>query len=844
MKLLDDARYALRQFKNTPGFTATAVLTLALGIGATTAIFTLVQAVLLKSLPVTRPEELWRIGDEEVCCVKRGLEGNWGLFSFEQYRQFKENTPGFTGLAAFQLADNLIAVRRGNSNRPAEPFSGEYVSGNYFSTFGIDAYAGRLLASQDDVKGAPAVAVMSYRTWQERFGKDPSVIGAGFVVDSQPVTVVGIAPPEFFGDRIRSNPPAFWIPLAAEPTIEPAYGFLNEPSWYWLGMIGRIPPGGNVKAIGSQMQVELQRFLLSADSKLDERAKTLVPQQTLRLAAGGGGGQTMRNQYQNGLYLLMLVSGFVLLIACANLANLMLVRATGRRRQILVRAALGATRGTLVRLALTESVVLALIGGAVGVALAFVGTRVILALAFGSQYVPVSATPSLSILAFAFGLSLVTGVLFGVAPAWLSSKADPAEALRGVSRSVGRNMGWGQKSLVVVQVSLSFILLCSAGLLLLSLMGMRNQNFGFETTNRYILRIDPQMAGYKPQQLEPLYRQLDQSLKTIPGVEQTSFSLYSPMEGDTWDETVSIEGQPPVPPESTENRTSWVRVGPEYFDVIGTKVVAGRAFTKQDISTTRPVAIVNRSFEKKYFKDGAIGKHFGDRKEYPGVYEIVGVTEDTNYWEPMSQMHPMYFLAKGQSAHISDPLYRQFEDSSQYLEAIEIKTRGNVPGLDVKLREAIAQINPDLAIIDFQSFAKQVEANLAQQEMIAKLTSLFGILALILASIGLYGVTAYLVERRTGEIGLRMALGAHRGNVFKLILQSAFIQVGIGLAIGIPVTIFSGRIMAGQLYGVTSHNPIMLLLTTALLAIVAFVAAIVPARRAAKTEPVSALKIE
>jgi predicted permease len=316
------------------------------------------------------------------------------------------------------------------------------------------------------------------------------------------------------------------------------------------------------------------------------------------------------------------------------------------------------------------------------------------------------------------------------------------------------------------------------------------------------------------------------------------------MEGDTWDETVSIEGQPPVPPESRENRTTWVRVAPEYFDVIGTKIVSGRAFTEQDTPTTRAVAVVNRSFEKKYFKDGAIGKHFGDRKEYPGAFEIVGVTEDANYWEPMSGMHPMYFLAKGQSAHINDPLYRQFEDSSQYLASIEIKTRGNMAGLDVMLREAVAQINPDLAIIDFQDFAAQVETNLKQQAMIAKLTSLFGILALILASIGLYGVTAYSVELRTGEIGVRMALGADRANVLKLILQSAFVQVGIGLAVGIPVTIFGGRIMAGQLYGVAPHNPIMLLLTTAVLVIVAFFAAIVPARRATRTEPASALKLE
>ena len=843
MQLLKDVRYALRQFKSTPGFTATAILTLALGIGATTAIFSLVHAVLLKSLPVVKPEELWRIGNIEFCCVNAGLQDNWSLFSFEQYRLFKQNTPGFVDLAAFQAGDRLIGVRRAGSSRPSEAFSSEYVSGNYFSTFGIAAYAGRALTPQDDNKGAPAVAVMSFRTWQEKFGKDPSVVGAGFVINAQPVTIIGIAPPGFFGDRMRSNPPAFWIPLAAEPTIEPAWALLNEASWNWLHLIGRVEPRGNSKAIEVQMQVELRQFLLSPESKVEEPAKSLVPRQTLHLSPGGAGVQSMRNEYQDGLRLLMLVSGFVLLIACANLANLMLVRATTRKQQISVQAALGAARSTLVGQALTESIVLALMGGIAGIAIAFAGTRMILTLAFGNEYVPIHATPSLPVLAFSFGVSLLTGILFGIAPAWMTANTDPVEALRGASRSTGRNSAWGQKSLVVAQAALSLSLLCAAGLLIRSLNNMRHQNFGFDTTNRYILHINAQMAGYKPTQLEALYRQLHDSLRTIPGIQQTSFSLYTPMEGDNWTESVFIDSEPPPPPGTPGHRALWVRVSPGYFDIIGTKVLEGRALSEQDTPATRTVALVNRSFEKQYFKDGqAIGKHFSNRKEHPGVFEIVGVTEDTNYWGPASKARPMYFLAPGQSAHIADPLYKIFEDSSEYLDAIEIRTRGEVPGLDVQLRRAISQVNPDLAIVDFRSFAAQVDTNFTQQAMIAKLTSLFGILALILASIGLYGVTAYSVERRTSEIGIRMALGANRTNVLRLVLSAAFVQVGIGLAIGIAVTIFGGRVMASQLFGVTPHDPIVLVVTTAVLAAAAFVAAVIPARRAAKTEPILALR--
>jgi putative ABC transport system permease protein len=844
MQVLEHVRYALRQFRKAPGFTGTAILTLALGIGATTSIFTLVHAVLLKSLPVAKPEELVRVGNEENCCVNGGLQDNWSLFSFEQYKQFNEHTPGFAELAAFQAGSSLMGVRRSGSSKASESFRGEFVSGNYFSTFGIPAYAGRMISLQDDSKGAPAVAVMSFRTWQEKFGGDRSVVGAGFVINAQPVTVVGIAPPGFFGDRVQSNPNSFWIPLTAEPVIEPANSILNDAALDWLDLIGRIKSGADKKTMEAQMQVELRQFLLSPESKVEDRSKPLVGKQTLHFSPGGGGVQRMRDEYQDGLHLLMWISAFVLLIACANLANLMLVRATARKQQITVRSALGAPRSTLVRQALTESVVLAMMGGIAGIAIAFAGTRMILRLAFGNDYVPIQATPSLPVLAFAFATSFLTGILFGIAPAWMTASANPAEALRGAGRSTGRKGAWGQKSLVVVQAALSLVLLCAAGLLTRSLNNMQHRNFGFDTTNRYILHIDPQMAGYKPDRLEPLYRQLHDNLSAIRGVQQVSFSLYSPMEGDNWGEGVYLEGEPP-PPGTPDHGASWLRVSPGYFDTIGTKIVEGRANNEQDTPTTRAVALVNRFFEQKYFKDGhAIGKHFSDDLKHPGAYEIVGVTEDTNYWGAASKMRPMYFLAQGQSAHNPDVRYQQFEDRSRYLNAIEIQTRGEVSGLEVQVRRVLSQINPDLAVVDFQSFAVQVKANFMQQAMIAKLTSFFGILALILASIGLYGVTSYSVERRTSEIGIRMALGADRIDMLGMVLRGAFLQVGIGLAIGIPVTILGGRVMASQLFGVKPHDPWVLSITTLILAAAAFVAAVIPARRAANTEPMLALRTE
>ncbi len=845
MQLREDARYALRQFANAPGFTATAVLTLALGIGATTAIFTLVHAVLLKSLPVAKPSELVRIGDREDCCVSGGLRDDWSLFSYDKYKTLRDGTPGFVELAAFQAGNDLVGVRRIGSNQPAESQRSEYVSGNYFSMFGVGPYTGRVLTPRDDRKGAEPVAVMSYRTWRQKYGQDPSVVGASIAINGQPFTVVGITPPGFFGDRLQYTP-AFWIPLANEPLINGSSSILEFPQQDWLDVIGRITPGADVKSIEAHMQVELQQWLLSPVAKLQPGERALVPKQTLHLSPGGAGVQMMRDEYQAGLHLLMWVSGFVLLIACANVANLMLVRATTRKQQTSIRAALGAPRARQIGQVLTESTVLALLGGAAGVGLAFAGTRLLLQLAFEKNDVALHATPSLPVLVFTFAVALLTGILFGIAPAWMTATANPADALRGANRSTGQSVGWTQKSLVVAQAALSLVLLCAAGLLIQSLRNMKRQDFGFETANRYILHIDPQMAGYKPAQLTAFYRQLHDTLTAIAGVNRVSFSLYSPMEGDNWSETVYLEGQAPPPPDTDQNDASWVRVSDGYFETVGTRVLQGRPITDQDTATSQRVAVVNQSFAKKFFKDeSAIGKHFGDLDaKYAANFEIVGVTEDTQYRQPTRKIPPMFFLSAVQSVTYDDPRFVTFEDRSHYLNAIELKTQGTVSGLEPQVRRALALVNPDLAVIDFVSFAEQVQENFSQQAMIAKLTSLFGLLALLLASVGLYGVTAYSVERRTSEIGIRMALGADRLNVLRLVLRGAFLQIGIGLTIGIPATILGGRAMATQLFGVKPYDPNILLLTTAVLTFAALVAAVVPARRAATLNPMRALRTE
>jgi putative ABC transport system permease protein len=846
--IFDDIRYALRQFLKTPGFTITAVLTLALGIGATTAIFTLIHAVLLKSLPVARPSELVRIGDTENCCIDGGLQNDWSLFSTEQYREFRDHTPGFSSLAAFQASRTVIGVRRVGSDHPAEAFGGEFVSGNAFDTLGIHAWAGRLLQPADDNKGAPPAAVMSYRTWQQKFGSDQSVVGSSFLINGQMVTIVGITPPGFFGERLSSDPASFLLPLSASPLIQNgSFNVLDSPELNWLNVIGRVQPGANQKQMEAKLQVELREFLQSPLSKLDKSDADLIPKQTLHLSYGGGGVQQMQENYKDGLHLLMWISAFVLLIACANLANLMLVRATGRKTQTSVRSALGAPRRLLVRQALTESVVLAVMGGVAGLGVAYAGARLLLHLVAGKSYLPIDATPSLPVMGFAFAASLVTGVLFGTAPAWMTAHADPIDALRGANRSTKSSGLWTQKILVILQAAVSLVLLCASGLLIRSLTNLQHQHFGFDPQNRYVLHIDPTMAGYQAPQADVFFRRLHDTLAAIPGVQSVAYALYSPMEGDNWGNGVYIEGQAPPTPGSNFNNSSWDRVSPGYFEAIGTKIVAGRSFTEADNAGGRNVAVVNQTFARHFFKDGdAIGHHFGDLdQKYAGNFEIVGITEDTQYWDPSSKIRSMFFLPAAQWSKYDDKSEVMFENVSHLeMDAVVLRTAGQTPGLEAQVRKALMQINPNLTVIGFDTFTGQVRDEFAQQQLLVQLTAVFGFLALTLAAIGLYGVTSYAVAQRTSEIGIRMALGADRSGILQMVLRTAFLQAGIGLLIGIPGAILAGHFMAGMLYNVNSWDLPVLLATTVILTIAAFLAAVIPAQRAASVEPMVALRVE
>ena len=523
--LRQDIAYALRQMRQSPVFTLTAMLTLALGIGATTAIFSLIHTVMLKSLPVVDPASLYRIGTGDDCCVEGSPQDDWGMFSYSFYLRMKQNTPEFAELAAFQAGGSEFSARRGENDRIAKPIRGEFITGNYFSTFGINAFLGRTIVPSDDQPTATPVAMLSYRAWQQQYASDPKIVGSTMILDGHAFTIVGITPPGFFGETLRSDPPEVWIPLQQEPMFRGKNSLLHTfPAW--LRVIGRLKPGATPDALPSRLTSLLRVWLVDESGMPAEwmtGIKAQLPKQNIKVVPAGTGVGVMKADYADSLHILLTVCLLVLLIACANIANLLLARGAARRTQTAVRLALGANRKRLIRQSLTESVVLSVLGGAAGLAVAYAGVKAIVALAFhGAKYVPIDATPSLPVLAFAFALSLITGVLFGTAPAWLASHADPAEALRGANRTTRDRSSISQKILVIVQATLSVVLLAGAGLLTHSLQKLQHQDFGYEIDHRVTISLTAPFSSYSQPKLDAMYRTLQDRLSHIPGVERAA----------------------------------------------------------------------------------------------------------------------------------------------------------------------------------------------------------------------------------------------------------------------------------------------------------------------------------
>jgi macrolide transport system ATP-binding/permease protein len=836
--LVADALYAARQLRKHPGFTVTALLTLGLGIGANAAIFTLIHATLLQDLPVPRPDQLIRVGDDH--------RGGISWFSTQMYDQLRKNTPEFQELAAMQASIDsswLTLRREGIAELPHGEVS-EWVSGNYFAMMEITPAAGRLLQPADDVAGAPMAAVMSYSMWQREYAGDPAIVGSVFAINTHPVTIVGIAPKEFYGDRITAYPTDLFLPLSTEPLLGEG-DYSHNPREQWLYILGRLKPGVALGPLQAKMHAELVPLLsqipfYSNAAEGQERIKRV----RLSLTPGHSGIAVMAQDLVAGLHLLIWISGLVLLIACANIANLVLGRGLARSGEISVRVALGAARKRIVRQMITESVLLSCMGGVAAVAIAFPVSAMMLGLAFPhAQSSPIHATPSPQVLGFTFCVSLLTGLLFGMAPAWATSHARPADAMRQSNRTSSGQASLLQRSLVVLQAGLSVILLIGAGLLARSLINLQHQNFGIAVENRVVVRLNAQNAGYTIEQLQPLYDRMRARMLSLPGVTKAGMALFAPLDGDDLESGVVIEGKPRPGPHA-EVRSSWDRVSPELFDAIGQHLVRGRNILATDSARSPGVAVVNRAFVKRFFPNGEdpIGQHFGMGDEKSAAdWQIVGVVENAKYQYPHTEQQPMFFLPLLQRAQSET---KPTDLSSLYIGSIILVTTGPDSGLEQRVRQALEEINPNLNVNNYETLEGQIGDRLSQEKLVARLTLLFGILALALAGVGLYGVTAYTVAQRGSEIGIRMALGAKRSDIMRMVLRGVLLQAGLGMLIGVPVALCCARYVQSQLFEVNGTDPGILIAAITTMALAACAAGILPAKRAATIDPVKALRSE
>jgi len=844
-------RYALRQFRLSPVFTAAAVLTLALGIGGTTAIFTLIHAVMLRSLPVSDPGRLYRVGEGDDCCVEGGPQDQWGMFSFSLYERLKRETPEFEEVAAFQAGRWRMSVRRQGIESASRPLRSEYVSGSYFSTLGVEAFGGRVITPEDDTPAAPPVIVLSHRVWQATYGADPSIVGSTLVVESRPFTVIGVAPPGFFGETLQSDPPDIWLPLQQEPMTDGEGGLLHQPVSAWLRMIGRLRPGASIQAMAPRLTGVLRQWMQN-DSGYPANwmpdVIRMLPKQVVNVVPAGAGVAVMKEEYGRSLQILLSVCGLVLLIACANVANLLLARGVTRRGQTAIRLAVGATPRQIVGQALTESVMLAIGGALAGLLVATAAARLLLALAFhSSHFLPISTTPSLIVLAFAFGLALVTGIIFGAAPAWIATRTDPAEALRGSGRGTRDRSSFARKALLVVQATLSVVLVAGATMLARSLNKLEHQDFGYQLQGRVEVDINSLPASYTQPRLQALYRQMEEQLNRIPGVHGSGMALYNPLT-DNWGELIMVAGHA-AGKFNGESGASWDRVSANYLQNWGMPILRGRAFTAADNETAAQVAIVNEAFMKRFFKsdEDPLAQHFGlDMPQYAGTFSIVGVVRDAKFaGGGLSRpARPMFYVPLAQTANYQDDLMKKLELRSHFISGIMLVTNISPGALEPLLRRTLAELDPNLTINSIRTMQQQVELSFDQERAVASLAGLFGIVALVLAAVGLYGVTAYTVAQRTNEIGIRMALGADRAKVVQLVLRGAFKRVLIGLLLGLPLAVAAGRLISAQLYGVSSWDPLALSVAAGALAICSFFAAMIPANRAASISPMNALRIE
>ena len=835
--LLKDIRYGLRGLLKRKGFAAIAVLTLALGIGANTAIFTLVNAVMLKSLPVHKPEELVLFSDttgEGTSFEDSPSTGVWQRFSYVSYEYFRDHNQSFQEVAALRSGESRLSVRQPDAQaNAAARAQGHLVSGNYFSLLGVRALRGRVLTPEDDKPGAAPAAVISHRYWENQLNSDPSVVGKTFIINGTNFTIVGLAPAEFFGVRVR-RAPDFWLPLSFQPQIELRDSFLTNTQAYFLTIVGRLKPGVTMAQAQSNVNLALRQFLTEqAGSQLTEERKKGIENTYVTLSSGEGGISGLRAAYSKPLHMLMAIVGMVLLIACANVGSLLLSRAASRRTEISLRMALGATRWRIIRQLLTESMLLAGLGGLCGVLLAQWGVYVLVGLV--AQGSPIDTTPDAGVLAFTAGVSLLAGLIFGLVPAWQASRADLSAAIKEKNRLRRGFMRLNWSSLMVVaQVGLSMVLLTGAGLFARSLVKLQKEDVGFDRNNVLLLGIDPRLAGYKPTELAGLYQQVIERLGSLPQVRSVSMATYAPMSGTRRSSSIRITGYTPQPGEDLVVQD--ILTGPKYAETLGMPLLRGRDIEQRDTPSSPRIAVVNQMFAERYFgNQNPIGRTFTfdddtDGGETVEIVGVVGNVKSENAREPAE-------------AVVYRPIL-QIQEQGAYMVTLHVRTLSDPTPLIPQVRQMINQIDDKLPIFGVLTLSQQLHETLDQERLIAQLVSFFGALALILACIGLYGVMAHGVARRTNEIGIRMALGARGGNIAWMILRETLYLVLAGLVLGVPAALLGARLIATQLFGMSTSDPLTLAAAAIVLTLVALLAGYLPARRASRVNPLNALRYE
>ncbi|HEV2834503.1 MAG TPA: ABC transporter permease [Pyrinomonadaceae bacterium] len=836
---MNDLKYSFRVLVQNPAFTAMAVLSLALGIGANAAIFSLLDAVLLKTLPVRHPEQLVFLenGEPE---AKRSSN-----ISYRSFEQLRSQNQVLASLCFFSFATRVNAVVNGN----AEVVEGQLVSGNFFTTLGVQPAAGRMLLDADDSEANPQlVAVISYSYWQRRFGASALAIGQNVVLNNHPFTIVGVAPPEFFGVIVGSAPDVY-LPSASGDQILPRR-VRSRPAMLPF-VLARLREGVGEQQAQPALELAVKQIGLAdlgPDGTVEKR--DAIQQRRLHLLPASHGFNVLRQQFSTPLRLLMGVVGLVLLIACANVANLLLARAAAREKEIALRVALGASRWRIIRQLLTESLLLAVIGGGLGLLLASWCSSLLLSV-FSSGQNPVTAgapltinTPlDLRILGFTAAVSLLAAIVFGLAPAWRAARLDLTPSLK-ASRGAGgstRSFGWG-RTLVVAQVALSFTLLIGAGLFIRSLSRLRNVDIGFQREHVLVFNVDPQLINYERKQIPELYKQMLERIRHVPGVESVTLTRQGLLSGGGTQGSIRVPGFEPRPQENTLINVGgeleldvpyFAQVGPDFCRTLGMTILHGRDISAQDNETAPKVALVNEAFARYYFNNqDPIGKRFDRGSADGGEVEIVGLVKDAKANNVREQTPRTFYV----------PF---LQDSSSWREtSFQIRTTGDPLDLAAALRREVQTINPNLPLFRVRTLESQVDESLGQERLVTTLASLFGVLALLLACAGLYGVLSYSVSRRTQEIGIRMALGARRSDVLGLFIGHGMMLVMLGLAIGVAVAFLLTRWISSLLFGVSATDLTTFAIVTSGLAVVGLVACLVPARRATKVDPLVALRYE